>query len=52
MTPPPPGQPDRMHFHSFWEETFHNIQPEPTLALLKPIASHPEKTTDFCSLYC
>jgi len=36
-----PGQPVPLHHHSYWEETFLNIQPEPSLALLEDIPSWP-----------
>ena len=48
-----PGQPVPLPHHSFQEEIFPNIQPEPLLAQLEaftshPIASYPEKEADPC----
>ena len=37
-----PGKPMPMHHHSFREEIFPNVQPEPLLVQLKAATSHPK----------
>ena len=42
-----PGQPVPLPHHSYWEETFPNIQPEHHLAQRKPITSHSKQEKPF-----
>ena len=43
-TPPPPWAAVPLHHHSFWEEIFPNIQPEPPRAQLEVIPSCPKSS--------
>ena len=41
----PPGQPVPLHYYSFWEEMFPNIQPEPPWHSLRPLHLFPSLAT-------